>query len=82
MLSEIPLVGSLPCITVSVWRLYHAQIKKDREEHKKWEKEMHRNYEQAQEAALQMQQMQRAQQIAAQEETQYEQQLVSGEALY
>lgn len=35
--SIIPIVGSIPMITISVLRLYHAQIKKDREKLKEWQ---------------------------------------------
>ena len=35
--SEVPFVGALPAITVAVWRMYHVQIKKERDDLKKWE---------------------------------------------
>ncbi|MCR4333841.1 MAG: hypothetical protein NUV60_02410 [Patescibacteria group bacterium] len=37
--SEIPFVGSIPAITIAVWRMYHIQIKKEKGAYKKWEKE-------------------------------------------
>jgi hypothetical protein len=37
LVSEIPLVGSIPAITIAVWRMYSTQIKKEKAAFKKWE---------------------------------------------
>lgn len=34
--SEVPIVGSVPAITITLWRMYHVQIKKDAEALKKY----------------------------------------------
>lgn len=38
-IGEIPFVGSLPAFTATTWKIYHAQIKADKEAMKKYEKE-------------------------------------------
>ncbi|TSA44021.1 hypothetical protein D4R49_01025, partial [bacterium] len=37
LVSEVPIVGSLPAISVITWRLYHTQIKKDKTTLQKYE---------------------------------------------
>ncbi len=37
--SELPLIGALPALTGTTWKMYHAQIKTDAEAMKKYEKE-------------------------------------------
>ncbi len=85
------LFGLTISITVTVWRLYSAQIKTEKAAYKKWAKETAdaRTREQQQRAlqaqqAQQAQQMQQtqAEQIAEQEETQQEEQKSRAEALY
>lgn len=39
LISEVPIIGSLPAISVAVWRLYHVQIKKDRADLKKYKED-------------------------------------------
>jgi hypothetical protein len=51
-ISELPIIGSLPAITTSVWRMYHTQIQKEKADLKKWEAE-----QKAQQAQEQQQQM-------------------------
>ncbi len=69
------LFGLTISITVTVWRLYSAQIKTEKAAYKKWEKETAeaRQREQQQAAAMQMQRAQIAQ-AEQQYETQYEEQ--------
>lgn len=38
LISEIPIIGSLPAFTVTIVKMYHAQIKKDKETLKKYAK--------------------------------------------
>lgn len=55
LVSELPLVGALPALTVIMWRMYHNQIKKEKAALKK--------YEEGQEAArLKKQQREEAEQ--------------------
>lgn len=37
--SEVPVVGSLPALTITIWRAYRTQIKKEKQELRKWEAE-------------------------------------------
>lgn len=37
-ISSVPFLGSFPALTTATWRLYGAQIKKDKENVEKWEK--------------------------------------------
>ncbi len=85
------LFGLTISITVTVWRLYRAQIKTEKAAYKKWEKETaDARAREQQQRALQAQQAQQAQQmqvaqaeqIAEQEETQQEEQKSRAEALY
>ncbi len=39
LVSEIPFVGSIPAITIAVWRMYHHQIKLEKAALEKYEKE-------------------------------------------
>lgn len=39
LVSEIPIIGTLPAFTISVAKMYHTQIKKEKEELKQYEKE-------------------------------------------
>lgn len=39
LLSEIPFINSLPALTVTVWKMYHTQIRIEKAERGKWEKE-------------------------------------------
>jgi len=39
LVSEIPFVGSIPAITISVWRMYGRQIKMEKAALAKWKKE-------------------------------------------
>lgn len=38
-ISELPLIGSIPAFTITLWRLYKAQIQKEGDELKKYRKE-------------------------------------------
>jgi hypothetical protein len=38
-ISEVPFVGSIPAISVAMWRMHHVQIKKETAAFKKWERE-------------------------------------------
>ncbi len=38
-ISEVPLIGSLPALTGTAWKLYHDQIKKEKAELRAWEEE-------------------------------------------
>lgn len=51
--SEAPLVGSIPAFTITIWRLYHKQIKKDKEALKTYEKQQVKLREQERVARLQ-----------------------------
>ncbi len=65
--SEIPFIGSIPAITITMWRMYHTQIKEERILLKKWEDTQQKNIKTKQmQAALFSQQMY-AQQIAEEE---------------
>lgn len=55
MVSEVPFVGTLPAFTVSMWRMYRAQIQRDQAALKAY---------QASQAALQSRQAQQQQQAA------------------
>jgi hypothetical protein len=37
LITEAPILGSIPCITIVTWRLYRIQIRKDKEAHKRWQ---------------------------------------------
>ena len=69
LVSEIPLLGSLPVITFVVWRMFSNQIKTEKAAKAKWEKEQadaqkqERNQQVAQ--MMRVQQAQRAEQEAA-----------------
>ena len=39
LISETPIIGTVPALTATMWRLYHTQIKTDKEALKKYEKE-------------------------------------------
>ncbi|MBI4086683.1 hypothetical protein HY416_01725 [Candidatus Kaiserbacteria bacterium] len=39
LFSEIPFIGAIPAITVSVWKMHSHQIKTEKEAYKKWQKE-------------------------------------------
>ena len=39
LVSELPLIGSIPALTVIVWRMYHVQIKKETAALRKYESE-------------------------------------------
>ena len=39
LISEIPIIGTVPSLSVTMWRLYHTQIKKDKEVLKQYESE-------------------------------------------
>lgn len=39
LISEMPIVGTIPAITVVVWRMYHVQIKKEAAARQKYESE-------------------------------------------
>jgi len=59
LISEVPLVGSVPALTGTLWRMYSVQIKKDREAFKKYEGEQ--AAEQLQERRQQAAQLMQAQ---------------------
>lgn len=52
LVSEIPIVGSIPAITLVVWKMYRTQIRIEKEALKKFEKE--RTEEQRHQAAAQL----------------------------
>ncbi len=39
LVSEVPIIGTVPALSVTMWRLYHAQIKKEKEDMKRYESE-------------------------------------------
>ena len=39
LISEIPIIGAIPGVTIATAKMYHTQIKKDKTEYAKWEKE-------------------------------------------
>mgnify|MGYP001560785931 FL=1 len=39
LFSEVPFIGAIPAITVSVWKMHSNQIKIEKAAYKKWEKE-------------------------------------------
>jgi len=39
LVSEVPFVGSIPALTIVMWRMHHVQIKIEKEALKKWKKE-------------------------------------------
>ena len=39
LISQIPFINSFPVLTFTVWKMYHTQIKIEKTEMKKWEKE-------------------------------------------
>ncbi len=59
-ISEVPLVGTVPVLTGTVWKMYHTQIKKEGEALKQYEKEQaaERRQEQEMQAGQIMQVMQ------------------------
>lgn len=70
LVSEVPFIGALPAITVSIARMYHAQIKSDKAAFAAYEKaqaaESNRNRQQQASESMQQQQAQMAQ-VARQE---------------
>ncbi len=39
LVSETPIIGSVPALTITVWRMHSNQIRIEKEAYKKWEKE-------------------------------------------
>jgi len=39
LFSEIPIIGAIPAITITVWKMYNNQIKLEKAVYKKWERE-------------------------------------------
>lgn len=70
LVSEVPIIGSIPAITIAVWRMYSQQIKADTAAMKKWgtEQENIQLQEQNQQA-LTLMQIQAEEQQAADEES-------------
>lgn len=72
LLSEVPFLGAIPAITVSVWKMYSNQIKIEKAEMEKWKKENATAQLQEQKRQIaertQFMQNQAAQQQAANEE--------------
>lgn len=71
---EIPLIGSFPVFSFTLWRLYSAQIRVETAAHEKWEKEQadaqlrERNQQAARLAQIQMARVADAEQQAANDE--------------
>ncbi len=88
LIGVTPIISALPALTTVNIVMFHIQIKKGKEAHKKWEEETAdaraREQQQRAQQAQQSQQMQQtqAEQIAEQEETQQEEQKSRAEALY
>lgn len=71
LISEVPIIGAVPAITVATWRLYHTQIKHDTAALQKYEEEQAAEQlkeQQQTEQMLQVQAAQRSQQEAANDE--------------
>ncbi len=66
--SEVPLVGTVPVLTATTWKMYHAQIKKERKALKQYEKEQAAVREQERE--IQARQVMQVMQMRAAEEEQ------------
>lgn len=59
LISEVPIVGTVPALTITMWRLYHTQIKKDKEAVKQYESErIDALQEERQQQAAELMQMQ------------------------
>lgn len=70
LVSEVPIIGTIPALTVIVWRMYHTQIKKEAAARRQYESEQaaalaEERAEQQRQAAMLMQA--RAAQLAAAE---------------
>ena len=39
LVSEVPIIGTVPALSVTMWRLYHEQIKKEKQDMKRYESE-------------------------------------------
>lgn len=63
-ISEMPFIGSIPALTLIVWRMYHVQIRKEKEDLEKYKKET------ADTQNKERQQQMRAQQIFAMQQAQ------------
>ena len=64
LFSEVPFVGAIPAITVSVWKMHSHQIKIEKAALKKWEKEnAEKQAKKRSEQAAQLMQMQQLQAV-------------------
>ncbi|MHB1769563.1 MAG: hypothetical protein ACYCPH_00560 [Minisyncoccota bacterium] len=50
-ISEVPLVGTVPVLTATIWKMYHTQIKKEKKALKQYEQEQAAERRQEQEQA-------------------------------
>ncbi len=70
LVSEVPIVGSIPAITIVVWRMYSRQIKSDAMAMRKWETEQAAlQLQERNQQALTLMQIQAAEQQADEEES-------------
>ena len=75
LVSEIPIIGSIPAITIAVWRMYRRQIKTDRAAMKKWEAgQANIRLQEQNQQAMALLQIQAGEQQAADEESYAEEQ--------
>ena len=80
LVSEIPIIGSIPAITIAVWRMYGRQIKTDRAAMKKWEAgQANIRLQEQNQQAMALLQIQAGEQQAADEESYAEEQAAQDE---
>lgn len=79
-ISEVPLVGTVPVLTATTWKMYHAQIKKEERALKQYEKEQVESRRQEQE--MQAGQIMQAMQTQAAENAEAENQEAANDAVY
>lgn len=65
LVSEVPIVGSVPAMTIVLWRMYRMQIHKDKKVLQAYEKERAAEQLRERQEAAQLMQMQQAQAAAA-----------------
>lgn len=65
LVSEVPIVGSIPAMTIVLWRLYRMQIHKDKKVLQAYKKERTAEEQREQQQSAQLMQMQQVQAAAA-----------------
>lgn len=73
LFSEVPIIGAIPSITISVWKMYSNQIRIEKAAYKKWEQKQNASLQQ--EKQQQMSEETARAQSAAADDAQYTQEM-------